>query len=200
MIGLSILIPTIEGRENSFNELHRKIRMDADFVFCILGVRIEILYLKDNKQMTIGEKRNRLYKMATGLFSIQIDDDDDLADGALWSIIVNAHLHSHCITFREKCLINGQLYSSNHSIKYDDWGENKDGYDYVRTPFFKSAIRTVIAQSIPIPHIRYGEDHEWSKLLKPHLKNEVHIDKELYIYQHNSKPEDFNSRYGITPK
>lgn len=197
MIGLSVLIPTIEGREQSFNELYRKLKMDSDFIFSIIGVEIEVIYLKDNKEMTIGEKRNRLYQKANGLFSLQVDDDDYLADNALWAIITSLHLDTHCLTFQEKCLINGERFTSNHSLKYDSWGDNIDGFDYVRTPFMKSVIRTSIAKSIPVPHIRYGEDHEWSKLIKPHLKREIHLDSELYIYQHNSKPEDHNSRYGI---
>jgi hypothetical protein len=94
--------------------------------------------------------------------------------------------------------MNGNRYTCNHSLIYDDWRDNFDGYDFVRTPFYKDVIKTEIARSVPFEHIRYGEDHAWSRALKPHLKSEIHIPEELYIYQHTSKPEEFNERYGIT--
>ena len=160
---------------------------------------IEVISCFDNKEMTIGEKREILYKEANGLYSWQIDDDDAISPDSI-NIILNAikeNPDADCITFRENCMINGKYYSSNHSLKYDDWGENQDGFDYVRTPFYKDVIKTDIAKSVPFEHIRYGEDHAWARALKPHLKNEIHIDQELYFYIHNSKPEDHNERYGI---
>jgi len=156
---------------------------------------LEIAWVVDDKQMTIGEKRNKLYNYASGLYSLQIDDDDDLCDG--WDELIWEALGSRpdCVTYKEKCIINGGYYSSNHSLKYADWGENQDGFDYVRTPFFKDVIRTEIAKSVPVPHIRFGEDHEWSRLIKPFLKTEEHIDKELYYYIHESS--DPTERYGL---
>jgi len=192
---LSILIPTVIGRERQFEALYHKLNGMLDVA--PYRSAVEILYLRDNKESTIGEKREELYKMANGTFSWQIDDDDDIPYHAIWYVLTNTKISHDCITFQEKCLINGRYYSSNHSLKYEDWGEQQDGFDYVRTPFFKSVIKTEIARSVPIPHIRYGEDHEWARALRPHLKNEIHIDKELYIYQHNSKPEDFQTRYGF---
>jgi len=188
---LSILIPTIIGRENEFSLLRSKIEK--------LRVKkeVELLYCIDNKEMTIGEKRGLLYENAKGVYSWQIDDDDTISDDSINLILKAIESNQPCITFQECCYINGERYTSNHSLKYDDWGEKQDGFDYVRTPFFKSVIKTEIAKSVPIPNIRYGEDHEWARALKPHLRNEVHIDKELYIYQHNSKPEDHNERYGF---
>lgn len=194
---LSILVPTIIGREKEFSHLRAKVQAQISRLIMKDYSPIEFLFSIDNKQMPIGAKRNWLYQNASGLYSWQIDDDDAIDDKAILEIHKAILDNPDCITFSERCIINGQYFRSNHSLKYDDWGENQDGFDYVRTPFMKSVIKTEIARSVPIPHIRFGEDHEWAKALKPHLKNEIHIDKELYIYQHNSKPEDHNSRYGI---
>jgi hypothetical protein len=193
---LSILIPTVFGREDNLQRLMYRLQAT-----CGQNNNVEIYYQRDNKEMTIGEKREQMYQKASGLFSWQIDDDDDISDDAVDSILDQIRLtgtYIDCITFEENCMMNGQYYSCRHSLEYDDWRDNFDGYDFVRTPFYKDVIKTEIAKSVPFEHIRYGEDHAWSRALKPHLKNEIHIPRELYFYIHNSKPEEHNERYGIT--
>ena len=192
---LSILIPTVYGREQELQKLLATIKKCNSLV--PHDTNIQVIVERDNKEMTIGEKRELLYKKSTGLYSWQIDDDDSISDDALVEIFKAIEQEPDCITFQEHCEMNGKYFTSNHSLQYDDWCDSFDGFDFCRTPFYKSVIKTTIAQSVPFEKIRYGEDHAWSRALKPHLKNEIHIDKELYYYIHNSKPEDFNIRYGI---
>jgi hypothetical protein len=52
-----------------------------------------------------------------------------------------------CITFQEHCEMNGKYFTSNHSLKYYDWADNCDGFDFVRTVFYKDVIKTEIAKS-----------------------------------------------------
>lgn len=192
---LSIMIPLTPDRKESYDRL-----MDVIITQMFkLGLeeQIQCTFDLDNKEVSIGEKRERMYINSLGIYTWQVDSDDSILGNALSEIWPALKKKPDCVTFQERCLINGQYFSSNHSLKYADWGANEDGFDYVRTPFMKSVIKTEIARSVPVPHIRFGEDHEWARALKPHLKTEIHIDKELYIYQHNSKPEDFNERYGI---
>lgn len=192
---LSILIPTVIGRENEFNALKKLLEsMSKELPSGLIECRVMV----DDKKMTIGEKRERLYKQANGLYSWMIDDDDSIAYNSVQLILKAISENPDCITFKENCIMNGYYYTCNHSLKYDDWKNDFDGFDFVRTPFYKDVIKTKIARSIPFEHIRYGEDHAWSRALKPNLKTEVHIDEELYFYIHNSKPEQFNERYGIT--
>jgi hypothetical protein len=146
--------------------------------------------------MTIGEKREWLYSMASGLYSWQIDDDDSISSDALQEIIDAVEEGPDCITFQEACTIDGVHSTSNFSLLYADWAENEFGYDHVRTPFFKTPIKTAICHMVPIPHIRFGEDHLWAQAIKPLLRTEVHIPKPLYFYNHVSSPH--NERYGIT--
>lgn len=188
---LSILIPTVVERKEQRLMLQRYL--------CFLAApftNVEVQVLEDNKEMTIGEKRERLYASAKGEYSLQIDDDDMLSLGSVHHIMQVLNNESpDCVTYRERCIMNGTLYKCDHSIKYGSWAENTHGFDYVRTPFMKDVIKTEIARSVPIPHIRYGEDHQWSIDLLPHLKTEHHIDDYIYYYEHESS--DFKTRYGF---
>jgi len=227
-IKLSILIPTVVGREKVFNRLINLIvgqaavyygaqlgdvSIEDDIgiscasdtsgeVFNLKVLRrtiscVEVLSIEDDKQISIGKKRDLLYAVAFGKYSWQIDDDDSIHPEAIKMILEAIDKEApDCITFREKCIIDGRYYASNHALKYQKWAENSDGYDYVRSPFYKDVIKTEIAQKVPFPDIRWNEDEQFSYALLPHLKTEVHIDEELYIYQHETG-EDFNTRYGI---
>jgi len=209
---LSIQIPTVVGREKEYAFIEEVVRNQ-----CVAigeepmygwtdgpcegmggwgSKNIHFMYYRDNKELTIGEKRERMYARSRGLYSWQIDDDDSIDGRAIEKILAIIRAEKpDCITFKELCTINGKEFTSNHSLKYDDWGENQDGYDYVRTPYFKDVIRTDIAQTVPVPRIRYGEDHAWARALKPHLLTEHHIDEFIYFYNHNSTPHE--QRYGI---
>lgn len=194
---LSILIPTVMGREKDFNRLKKRLSEMAEGLPPTL---IEVQVALDDKKMTIGEKRERLYKMANGIYSWQIDDDDDIDPESFKLILQAIGQDPDCITFEEYCLMDGKEYKSNHSLSYPGWvGDGQqllsDGFHFWRTPFFKSVIKTEIAKSVSIPHERFGEDNMFADALKDKLKTEVHISRQLYRYIHNSTP--FHERYGF---
>ncbi len=220
---LSILIPAtpdrIDGMSELMNRLKRPRMMDGmrdavrshgddwiadDNYIEANGDHVEIIVYCDNKTLSLGQKRERLYKKAKGIYSLQVDSDDLVSENARQLIIeaIKNNPEVDCITFRESVTINGVYSKSNFSLQYDDWtgdgtSDLGDGFSYWRTPFYKCVIKTEIARSVPFEHIRYAEDHAWARALKPHLKTEVHIGEEIYLYIHNSKPEEHNERYGI---
>lgn len=213
---LSILIPTVAGREEKFNKLHdfiqRQIAVndinssyinvigDKTFGGGIQGLyEIEIISYSDNKEISIGEKRNRLYKLAHGKFSWMIDDDDWTHHQAIKLIIdaIKSNPEADCIGFKELCIYNGKrVESSNFSLKYKEWADNYDGFNHVRTPFHKTPIATKLCQSVGVKDMRYGEDHEFAKDIYPLLETEVYIDEFIYHYRHNDS-EEHNEKYGI---
>lgn len=208
-IKLSILIPTVYGREKELQLLLDNINKQAGISIYLFeemsfdvhrgksnDIQVECVIFKDNKELTIGEKRERLYKIAKGKYSLMVDDDDDIAPNAIEKILAAIDNNPDCITFEERCDMNGEIKRSNHSLKYDKWQDNFDGFDYVRSPFYKDVIRTDIAKSVPFPHIRYNEDEQWSMALLPHLGMEVHIDEQLYYYSYYPK-ETHEERYGF---
>jgi hypothetical protein len=195
---LSILIPTVYGRESELNKLLDRIKLCNSLV--PHDTDIQVIVERDNKEMSIGEKRELLYRRASGLFSWQIDDDDSISEDALAEIFKAIEQEPDCITFEESVTIDGKYSRSNFSLKYKEWkGDGntllEDGFQYQRSPFYKCVIKTEIARNVPFPKIRYNEDEQWSILLMPYISSEVHIDKQLYIYSYESTP--FNERYGI---
>lgn len=209
---LSILIPSTPDRRKDLSKLlecineqyyTRKIdtydigEITVSKHWDILS-EIEVIVFEDAKILTIGEKRELLYKEAKGAYSWQIDSDDLISDNAIELILkaIKSNPKIPCITFREHCMMNDIYKTSNHSIRYDKWQDNFYGYDYTRCPFYKDVIRTDIAQSVPFPHCRWNEDEQWSMAIKPFLTDEIHIDKELYFYQYNPT-ETHEKRYGI---
>lgn len=216
---LSILIPTIVGREAELGNLLHRIQMsygdiewkrivtkltsvNEEWGWCYANCPIEVYFYKDDKILTIGEKREILYNGCSGLYSWQIDDDDDIADNAIQLILeaIKSNPEVDVVSFEEFVSIDGKEYKSNHSGSYSGWEgdgqkEFDDGFHFHRTPFFKSVIRTELAKSVPIPHIRFGEDNAFADSLHPLIKSEVHISEPLYRYIHISSPH--NERYGI---
>lgn len=214
---LSILIPTTPeridgmkellftlGRGRMFQQLKNALQNIGDtFIARDTYIypdqtEVEIIVYCDDKKITIGEKREYLYYRATGKMSWQIDSDDNVADDAIDLIIsaIKSNPEISCITFKENCMMNGLYKSSNHSLRYSQWMDNQDGFDYVRSPFYKDVIRTDIAKSVPFEYVRYNEDERWSKALYPFLTDEIHIDKELYFYIYEPK-ESHEERYGL---
>ena len=100
-----------------------------------------------------------------------------------------------CITFMEKCIFEDYEQTSNFSINYNEWSDNCDGYDHVRTPFHKTPIKTALCLKAGVKDMRYGEDHKFSKDIKKYLKTEYHINDYVYIYRY--KHEEHKSKFGI---
>jgi hypothetical protein len=193
MIKLSICIPTVKGREVQFKKLKAFILKQAE----PFKDMVEIVSICDNKEISIGEKRNRMYKLCKGLYAWQIDDDDWIADNALELIFSHIDKDKDCITFKEKCVFDGvKIKSSCISLMFKEWRDNYAGFNYVRTPFYKTVIKTAICQKVGVRDMRYAEDHQFSLDLRSHLSTETHINEFIYIYRHSSK-EQHNQKYGI---
>lgn len=71
---LSILVCTTHDRKDMFDKLHEELNrqrwasgMDSE---------VEILYECDNKEISVGAKRQLLIERATGEFVVFIDSDD----------------------------------------------------------------------------------------------------------------------------
>lgn len=193
---LSICIPTIVGREEQFTRLYTE--LDNQIKLARLEHDIEIISEKDNKEISIGAKRDILYKRAKGKYCVHIDDDDLIVDDYIQTVY--EHLNGvDCIGYVERCIINGQVQYSKISNEFLEWEtKEENGFHYKRTPFFKTPILTEICQRVGVEDMRFGEDHDFARRVKPHLKIEIFINKVMYLYSANSlTAEQHKERYGL---
>ena len=196
---LSILIPTVNGRENQLERLTGSI--NAQIADLKAENKVEIIVIKDNKEISIGEKRNRLYAAASGEFAVQIDDDDEVAGNYVYNVLKAARRPVDCIGYQEWVTGMGRPSRSDFSLRYKEWKEAGQGglidgmFKHVRTPFHKTPIRTEIAKTVPFADMRFGEDHDWSKRIYLLLKTENYINDLMYFYKYT--PGDMKVKYGI---
>lgn len=196
---LTIMIPTTTDRRELFIRLcHELLNQISNYPN---GEElIEIIHDEDNKEKSVGLKRQHLLEKANGVFVVGFDSDDfpaptyiqDIMDAIMMNLWDDDFDH---VGFLEDCTINGEKSLSIFSIRHLNWDENKDGYDHIRCANPKSVIRREKALMVGFPDMRFGEDRIFSEAVTPLLKKEIFINKPLYNYIHISSPH--NERYGI---
>jgi len=196
-IVLSILIPTITGREAQYQKLHDKLA--AQLFNNGIWNEVEIVSECDSREMSIGNKRQLLLNRSYGDFVVFIDDDDDIPEDyclLFWQSIKD-NPGIDCIGFLQSCVFDkGTPKSSCLSNRFEGWGQCKDGFDFVRTPFFPTPIKRDIAIQIGYKDLRWGEDYDFSVRLKGSglIKKEHFINKVMYFYQYTYAP--YEQKYG----
>lgn len=189
---LSILICTVYERASKFKILFDYLKKQNVFT------DVEILFEVDNKEISVGAKRQKLLERSKGKFIVFVDDDDWVNETYIkdirTAILENPEID--CIGSIEECLMNGVRKMACHSNKYSDWADRKDGYDYVRTIYHKDPVKRELALKCGgFKDWRFSEDHDFSKRLKPLLKKEFFINKIMQIYRYTQEPH--NKKYGI---
>lgn len=193
MIQLAILIPTIVGREKQLSKLIDSLNAQIGS-YADIAVQIAC----DNKELSIGSKRQQLIDNCEAKYCVQIDDDDAVTYNYISTILNAIKSNPDCITYLES--VDGNKIAC-HSNVFDKWANNLCGYQFVRTPFYKDVIRTEVVKAIGFNDLRYGEDHDFSIRLKQSglIKTEVHINEVMYHYNSpgNMTPKQHKERYGI---
>lgn len=200
-IKLSILIRTIVGREEKFESLTNNIFCQGDFIRIKNGWQdvvkgVEILFEKDNKEISVGAKAQKLLERSRGEYVVYIDDDDMAPSYYVRMILEAMEQKPDCIGFLINCTGTTGKTASASNI-WEDWKDNEGGFDYVRTIYHKNPVKREIALRIGYKDMRFGEDYEYSKRLKQSglLVNEVFIGEVMYEYRY--KHEDPKTKYGL---
>lgn len=195
---LSILIPTVIGREVFYGKLYDKLWQQI--INNNLTEEVEIVCECDDRVMSIGSKRQLLVTKAKGKFVVFIDDDDDIPY-EYCQLICDAIKNNEdidAIGFLQQCTFNGGVpVLASLSNRWNDWGENMEQFRYVRTPFFPTPMLREYAFQVGYNDMRYGEDHDFSRRLKQSglIKNEFFIDKIMYYYIYVYAPSI--EKYGV---
>lgn len=187
---LSVLLPTVQSRCDLFAKLHAEVLRQA------AGKPVEVIVACDNKEISIGKKRQNLLEAATGEYVVYIDDDDWISTTYVDQILAALASNPDCVGFLIECTTNGRnRQKAIASMRYKQWGEQRDGFAHVRSPYQKTPIRRELALKAGFPDLRYSEDRVYSSKVTPLIKTEVFVDAILYYYRFRS--ENFNQKYGV---
>ena len=188
----SILIPSIPGREaklatllSSIHEKHNRIAPD---------MKLEICLDFDNRESSIGDKRQRLLNRAAGKYLAFVDDDDEITDDYIQDVWECIRGHYHVM----KLLGTFQSYKFYHSITVkptDTMATFEDPPLFRRPPNHLNPMLSDIAKLIPfLTNVSFGEDYDWAlKLMrtgflqKEFTPPEGHIHY-LYILNPKTRP------------
>jgi glycosyltransferase involved in cell wall biosynthesis len=176
---LSILTPTIPGREKQVKTLSDKIQKQ------IGDLPVEHLVLSDNKKRSIGEKRQSLVNIANGDYIAFCDDDDDVSDDYVKSIVIAAGTGADVITFSQRTVYNGIESEVHFGLNNTDENLVPNGIT-LRAPWHVCAWNRQKVKGCVFGYSNYGEDKIWSYQARKRIKTGHHIDKVLHTYVHDA--------------
>lgn len=174
---LSILICSLNSRGNYLTNLLALLKQQ-------LTDDVEVIIEKDNGEMTIGEKRNKLVQQAKGKYIAFIDDDDEISRDYVSKILKAIESEPDCcsltgvITWDDT---NPEIFE--HSLKYKEWRTTDNPIKYERNPNHLNAIKRSIAIKYDFIPVSHGEDRDWSMRILGDLTTEAQIDGVIYHYK-----------------
>lgn len=182
---LSILIPSIPERLSKTADLIAKLESQI-----LDHKEVEILCLIDNMNMSLGDKRQRLFEMAAGKYFSFVDDDDDISPLYVSELLKAAEQGKDVITFRQITFINDEPFQVEFKLNNENEEAHKiDGVwaDIKRKPFHVCAWKKSICRGCFFPDLNYNEDAFFVECAVKNAITETHINKVLHFYRFDSK-------------
>ena len=186
----SILICTLENRANFLTrlldalvpQLGSSVQGGSGNYKVITSENVQICILSDNKQMSVGEKRNKLIEASDGDYVSFIDDDDMVSPEYVQSVLRALKQQPDVVTFWAFRYHNGNKDRRvDYDIKYQQ--DLNPPQKYERLPNHLCVWKKSL--TLPYKEISYGEDADWAQRMKGRALTQVKIDKILYHYYFN---------------
>ena len=154
---LSILIPSIPERFDKAIKLYNKCLEQATD-------EVEVVMLTDNKKKSIGAKRNELISMAQGIYFTILDDDDDITNDYVETLLPYMEDFHDVITYKQKCFIEDYSFIVTFGMNNEIEHNTKDGryQDCMRPPWHCCVWLRERYKIIKFPDVSYGEDGVWA--------------------------------------
>lgn len=183
----SILICTLDERVDVFSYIYDKLQ--NQIVANGLTDKIEVLHFRDNRQYSIGYKRNELMRQSQGMYVNFLDDDDDVHEDYIKMIYTALQTQPDCVSLLGIITFDGAwpcLFK--HGIEYTS--HYKENEIFYRPPNHISTIKRSIATRFPFLDISYGEDYDWSMQISRSqlLKMQAEITTPYYFYKYVTAP------------
>ena len=153
---VTFLIPTIAGREQSLQNLmssiHEKMARLAP------NIRYKINLAFDNREMSIGLKRQNLLQAAEGRYSAFIDDDDDITDAYVEDLVQTIQGSYPVMRLRGRI----DPYTFTHSLENKLNAPMARDDVFLRPPNHLNPMLTDVAKLIHFKDATRGEDLDWT--------------------------------------
>jgi glycosyltransferase involved in cell wall biosynthesis len=184
----SVLVPTIPGREESLQSLLASIREKVARLAPHL--RVEYCINFDNREKSIGTKRNELLQGAKGKYMAFIDDDDAITDAYIEDLRDTIAGHFHVMRLRGQI----QQYTFTHSLENTLSGMMAAGEVFLRPPNHLNPMLTDVAKFVSFGDATRGEDLDWTIRMarRGFLEREFRSDPSRihYLYQMGDRKVD----------
>lgn len=178
---LSILIPTLPGREHYLNNLLLNINVQKK------NYNLEILIDDTDRQVSTGRKRNNLISRSIGDYIWFIDDDDDIHHDALRLVYGALDKKPDVVTFNGWMTTDGRR-KERFIIRLGSNYTKRMGI-YYRYPNHICPMKRELIKDIKFEDIYHGEDYLWATQIhdKALLQTEEVITEDIYHYKFRSK-------------
>ena len=176
----SVLVATISERTRDLEGL--LFRLSAQ-LRDVPKDSVEIVWFGDNRQRSVGAKRNGLLQLAQGDFLGFVDDDDVVADDYLPRLVsaITANPHADVIVFDQTCTIDGgPMIHCRYGVELDYTWDG--GAEWFGRPAHTQCWRSSIAKRHPFPEIQCGEDTDWAWRCSADVREQVRLDWIGYHY------------------
>lgn len=179
---LSILICTLPEERN----IQKLARLRS-----ILGPQlcddVEVRQHEGGREVPTGTKRNELIDNCEGEYFCFVDDDDVLAPTYVQDILKALESSPDVVTFNGWMTTDGKA-RVDFIIKLGEAYEERGG-KYYRWPNHLTVMRKSLVHYVKFDPLWMMEDYRWSKQIRDLglLKTSVHIEKNLYHYDFETK-------------
>jgi hypothetical protein len=153
---VSFLIPNIPGRDSSLARLTQSIHEKMRRLAPTLRYTIDLGF--DNREMSIGMKRQRLIQESKAKYSAFIDDDDEITDEYIQDMRETIARSYPVMRLRGRI----DPYTFTHSLENTLKGLMAVDTVFLRPPNHLNPMMTDVAKLIHFKDAFRGEDLEWT--------------------------------------
>jgi hypothetical protein len=171
----SILIPTIPGREPGLYRLTASIREKVARI--CPSIRYEFCIEFDNKETSVGTKRQKLLQSAKGKYISFIDDDDEITDQYIEDLFATIQGEYPVMRLRGRI----DPYTFTHSVGNTLTMPMARGEVFLRPPNHLNPMMSDVAKLVSFKDALRGEDLDWTILTNIGLMNHAFITSIIWV-------------------